>query len=40
MMCSYTYITDPLVLEMAQKVVKAVKNITTRLCETLQPGSL
>ena len=31
---------DSLVLEMAQKVVKPVDDITTRMCETLQPGSL
>ena len=29
---------DPLVLELAQKVVKSVDNITTRSCETSQPG--
>ena len=40
MLCSYTCFMDPLVLEMAQKVVKSVDNITTRLCETSQPGSL
>ena len=40
MLCSYTCIMDPLVLELAQKVVKSVDNITTRLCETLQPGGL
>ena len=37
---SYTCIMDPLVLELAQKVVKSVDNITTRSCETLQPGGL
>ena len=34
------YIIDPVVLEMAHKVAKSVDNITTRSCETLQPGSL
>ena len=33
-------IMDPLVLELAQKAVKSVDNITTRLCETLQPDGL
>ena len=37
---SYTCFMDPLVLELAQKVVKSVYSITTRLCETSQPGSL
>ena len=40
MLCSYTCIMDPLVLELAQKVVKSVDNITTRSCETLQSGDL
>ena len=40
MLFSYTGIMDPLVLELAQKVVKSVDNITTRSCETLQPGGL
>ena len=35
MVCSYTCIIDPLVLEMAQKVVESVDNITKRPCETL-----
>ena len=35
MLCSYTCIMDPLVLELAQKIVKSVDNITTRSCETL-----
>ena len=39
-LCSHTCIMDPLVLELAQKVVKSVDNITTRSCETLQPGGL
>ena len=39
-LCSYTCFMDPLVLELAQKVVKSVDNITTRSCETSQPGSL
>ena len=39
-LCSYTRFMDPLVLEMAQKVVKSADNITTRSCETSQPGSL
>ena len=39
-LCSYTCIMDPMVLEMAQKVVKSVDNITTKSCETLQPGGL
>ena len=30
-LCSYTCIMDSLVLEMAQKVVESVDNITTRL---------
>ena len=38
-LCSYTCFMDPLVLELAQKVVKSVDNITTRSCETSQPGS-
>ena len=37
---SYTCFMDPLVLEMSQKVVKSVDNITTRSCETSPPGSL
>ena len=37
---SYTCTMDPLSLEIAQKVVKSVDNITTRLWETLQHGSL
>ena len=40
MLRSYTCIMDPLVLELAQKVVKSVDNITTRSFETLQPGGL
>ena len=39
-LCSYTCFMDPLVLELAQKVVKSVDNIITRSCETSQPGSL
>ena len=39
-LCGYTCFMDPLVLELAQKVVKSVDNITTRSCETSQPGSL
>ena len=39
-LCSYTHFMDPLVLEMAQNVVKSVDNITARSCETLQPCSL
>ena len=39
-LCSHTCIMDPLVPELAQKVVKSVDNITTRSCETLQPGGL
>ena len=39
-LCSHTCIVDPLVPELAQKVVKSVDNNTTRLCETLQPGGL
>ena len=39
-LCSYTCFMGPLVLEMAQKVVKSVDNITARSCETSQPGSL
>ena len=35
MLCSYTCDMDQLVLEMAQKVVKSVDNITTRSCKTL-----
>ena len=31
---------NPLVLEMAQKGVESVDNITTRSCETSQPGRL
>ena len=31
-LCSYTCFIDPLVLELAQKVVKSVDNITTRSC--------
>ena len=42
---NYTCFMDLLVLEMSHKVyinyiVKSVDNITTRLCETSQPGSL
>ena len=37
MLCGYTCFMDPLV---AQKVVKSVDNITTRLCKTSKPGSL
>ena len=37
-LCSYTCFMDPLVLELAQKIVKSVDNITTRSCETSQPG--
>ena len=40
MLCSYTCFMDPLVLELAQKVVKSVDSITTRSCETSQLGSL
>ena len=40
MLCSYTCIMDPLLLEMAQKVVKSVDSITTRSCEASQHGSL
>ena len=39
-LCSHTYFMDPLVLELAQKVVKSVDNISTRSCETSQPGGL
>ena len=39
-LCSYTCFMNPLVLELAQKVVKSVDNITTRSCETTQPDSL
>ena len=39
-LCSYTCFMDPLVLELAQKVIKSVDNITTRSCETSQPGGL
>ena len=39
MLCSYTCFMNPLVLELAQKVVKSVDNITTRSYETSQPGS-
>ena len=39
-LCIYTCIMDPLVPELAQKVVKSVDNITTRSCETLQLGGL
>ena len=39
-LCIHTCIMDPLVAELAQKVVKSVDNITTRSCETLQPGGL
>ena len=39
-LCSHTCIMDPLVPELAQKVAKSVDNITTRLCDTLQPSSL
>ena len=40
--CVVTCIMDPLVLEMAQKLMKSrsVDNHTTRLCETLQPSHL
>ena len=38
--CGYTCIMDLLVLELAQKVDKSVDDITTRWCETLQPGGL
>ena len=31
-LCSYTCILDPLVLKMAQKVVRSVDNITLRPC--------
>ena len=34
------YFMNPLVLELAQKVVKSVDNITTGSFETSQPGSL
>ena len=40
MLCNYTCIMDPLVLELAQKVAKLVDNITTRSCETLQLSGL
>ena len=40
MLYSFTCDMDPLVLEMAQKVIKSVDNITTRSCETSQPGRL
>ena len=40
MPCSYTCIMDPLVLEMALKVMKSVDNHTIRLRETLQPSRL
>ena len=40
MLCSYTCFMNPLVLKLAQKVVKSVDNITTRSCETSQSGSL
>ena len=33
-LCSYTCFMDPLVLELAHKVVKSVDSITTRSCET------
>ena len=33
MLCSNNFFKDPLVLELAQKVVKSVDNITTRSCE-------
>ena len=39
-LCGYTCFMNPLVLELAQKLVKSVDIITTRLCETSQPGSL
>ena len=39
-LCSYICITDQLVLELVQKVVKSVDNITTRSCKTLKPGGL
>ena len=35
--CRFMY---PMMLEMAQKVVKSADNITIRSCETSQPGSL
>ena len=38
-LCSYTCFINPLVLELAQKVVKSVDNITKRSCEISQPGS-
>ena len=37
---SYTCIMDPLLVEIAQKVVKSVDNITARPCESLKLGSL
>ena len=40
MLCSYSCIMYPLVLEMSQKVVESVDNIITRWCKTLQPDSL
>ena len=40
MLYSYTCFMNPLVLELAKKVVRSVDNITIRLCETSQPGSL
>ena len=39
-LCSYTCFMDLLLFEMAQKVSKSVDNITARLCEISQPGSL
>ena len=39
-LCSYACFMDPLVFQIAQKVAKSVHNITTRSCETSQPGSL
>ena len=40
MLCCYTCFMDLLVLEMAQKVIKSVDDITTRPCDTSQLGSL
>ena len=39
-LCSYICFINLLMLELAQKVVKSVDNITTRWSETFQPGSL
>ena len=34
-LCSYTCIMDPMVLEMAKKLMKSMDNHTARPCETL-----